>query len=71
MANTKGGEMMAELKFKGYCAEHGIKNTDIAKVLGITANSVSRKINGRLPWTLSQVKVLCEKYGISSDIYFR
>ena len=62
---------MAELKFKGYCTEHGIRQAEIAKVLGITAGNVNRKMNGHQPWTLSQVKTLCEHYGISSDIYFR
>lgn len=58
------------LKFKGYCAERGIKQTDLAELLEITVGSVNEKINGKQPFTLAQVKIICEKYGISADEYF-
>ena len=58
------------LKFKGYCAEHNIKQKDIADALKITRQNVNRKINGKEPFTLEQVKTLCKKYGISADEYF-
>lgn len=58
------------LKFKGYCAEHGIKQSEIAELLGITVSNVNLKLNDKQPFTLEQVKQLCEHYGISADIYF-
>lgn len=58
------------LKFKAYCAEHKIKQAEIAELLEITVQSVNRKLNGREPFTLSQVKMLCIHYGISADEYF-
>ena len=58
------------LKFKGYCAEHNIKQKDIAELLGITPQTVSRKMNGKEPFTLDQVKTICAHYGISADEYF-
>ena len=58
------------MRFKGYCAEHNIKQGEIAELLGITIQSVNRKINGKEPFTLEQVKTLCEHYGISADEYF-
>lgn len=58
------------LKFKGYCAENRIKQTEIAELLGITVQSVNNKINGRQEFTLPEVKLLCTHYGISADIYF-
>ena len=58
------------LKFKGYCAENGIKQSEIAKLLGITVQSANRKLNGKEPFMLSQVKILCEHYKISADEYF-
>lgn len=58
------------LKFKGYCAENGIKQSEIAEILGITTQSVNRKLNGKEPFKLSQVKILCEHYKISADEYF-
>lgn len=59
------------LKFKGYCAEHGIKQKEIAEVLNIkSVSNVSRKMNGKTPFSLEQIKKLCTKYGISADEYF-
>lgn len=61
---------MAELKFKGYCAEHNIRQKEIAEVLGINIANVNEKINGKQQFTLEQVKILCKEYGISADEYF-
>lgn len=58
------------LKFKGYCAERGIKQAEIAETLGIDISNVNLKLNGKQDFTLSQVKTLCEKYEISADEYF-
>lgn len=58
------------LKFKGYCVEHGIKQAEIAEILGIDISNANRKINGAQDFTLAQVKTLCEHYGISADEYF-
>lgn len=58
------------LKFKGYCAEHGIKQSEIAELLGITISNVNEKMNGKQPFTLEQVRILCEHYKISADEYF-
>ena len=57
-------------KFKGYCVENGIKQTDIANILGLSKSAVNRKMNGHEPFTLEQVKVLCRHFNISADIYF-
>jgi antitoxin component HigA of HigAB toxin-antitoxin module len=61
---------MAALKFKGYCAEHNIKQKEIAEVLGINIANVNEKINGKQQFTLEQVRTLCLKYEISADEYF-
>lgn len=58
------------LKFKGFMAENGIKQQEIAELLGIDIATANQKINGKQPWTLPQVKALCEKYNIVADIYF-
>ena len=62
--------MMDELRFKGYCASHNIKQAEIAEVLGIKVTNVNEKINGKQPFTLEQVKILCAHYQISADEYF-
>lgn len=58
------------LKFKGYLAENGIKQNEIAELLGIELATANQKINGKQPWTLEQVKALCEHYNLVADIYF-
>lgn len=64
----KGGVRV--LKFKGYCAERKIKQSEIADLLQITVQTVNRKLNGAEPFTLEQVKTLCKHYEISADEYF-
>ena len=58
------------LKFKGYCVERKIKQSEIAELLKITVQSVNRKLNNKEPFTLEQVITLCKQYGISADEYF-
>lgn len=58
------------LRFKGYCAEHNIKQKEIAELLDITLENVNAKMNGRLEFTLAQVKTLCNHFNISADYYF-
>ena len=61
---------MDKLRFKGYMAQHKISQKDVAKLLGVTPQSAYNKVNGREPFTLSQVKTICETYNISADEYF-
>jgi len=63
-------EESKNLKFKGYMAEHNIKQTDIAELLGLDLSNVNLKINGKQPWTLLQVKQICLKFNISANDYF-
>ena len=58
------------LKFKGFCTERKIKQSEIADLLGITVQSVNRKLNEKEPFTLEQVKTLCKRFEISADEYF-
>ena len=58
------------LKFKGYLAEHNIKQREVAEILGIKVQNLNKKLNGKEPFTLAQVKILCKHYGISADEYF-
>ena len=58
------------LKFKGYCVEHNIRQSEIADLLGITISNANEKLNGKQPFTLDQVKILCAHYEISADEYF-
>lgn len=64
------GDEKKVLKFKAFCVERKIKQTEIAKLLGIKAQSVNRKLNEKEPFTLEQVKILCQTFQISADEYF-
>lgn len=58
------------LKFKAYCIEHNIKQKELAELLGITVSNVNLKLNGKEPFTLSQIRIICKHYKISADEYF-
>lgn len=60
---------MLENKFKGWCAAHNIKVKEIAELLEIAPNNASEKINGKQNFTFAQIKTICERYGISADIF--
>lgn len=59
------------LKFKGWLVEHGIKQSEIAELLDIDLSNVNEKLNGKQDFTTAQIRTLCQKYDISSDIFFR
>lgn len=58
------------LKFKGYCAENNIKQSEVAEILEITPQTANKKINGKERFTFEQVQTLCRHYNISADEYF-
>lgn len=60
---------MAENKFKGWCAAHGVKVKDIAELLDIAPSNASEKMLGKQNFTLPQIKLICKKYSISADIF--
>lgn len=61
---------MDTLKFKAWLVEHNIKQKDLAKLLDITPENLSAKLNGKQDFTLAQVKIICSTYHISADVYF-
>lgn len=61
---------MEELRFKAWLVQNQIPQQDIADLLGISLQMANAKINGREDFTLSQVKKICKKYGISADEFF-
>lgn len=71
----QGGELIKRLihspynRLKGFAVEKGIKYSDIAAVLGVTAATVSLKINGISDFYLNEQKLLEEKFAMTSDIF--
>lgn len=59
------------MKFKAYLVEHGIKQSEIARMLGITRSALNQKIHRKgNNFTIQEVSVICKTLGISMDEYF-
>lgn len=65
----RGEKMEKILSFKAWMAANGVKQKDLAKLLGLSLNSTNMKVNGKLDFSLEQIKVICSTYGISADIF--
>lgn len=63
---------MGYSKLKGFFVEKGIRQEEIAALLGIPKASVNLILNGRAgrDFKGKQIKKICETYGISADVYF-
>lgn len=46
----------------GEMAKHGDTQKSLAKLLGITYASVSRRLSGKSEWSISEIDILCEYY---------
>lgn len=60
---------MDNKRFKAWLVENGIKQSEVAEVLGITPQLCNAKVNGKQPFTLAQVKKLCQQYKISANFF--
>ena len=50
---------------------YGKTNSDVGKILGISTNSVSFKLNGKSPFTLDEIKKLADEFNCSLDYLAR
>lgn len=58
-------------KFKAFLDEKGIKQEELAELLGKTATCVNQNLNGTGgDFSLNDVRTICRAYEISSDTYF-
>ena len=59
-------------KLKAKIMENEFTRADVAKMLGISANSLSRKLNGKTEFVLSEVVGLCDILNIDKpcEIFF-
>ncbi len=57
-------------KFKGWLRENGLTYSDLANLLGLNESTVSFKINGQSDFYLSEIRVIKQKYHLTSDIFF-
>lgn len=59
---------MSDLKFKGWLVINGITQRELAEVLGISFQSVNKKVNGKEDFSMDQARAICNKYHISADL---
>lgn len=57
------------LTFKAWMVSNDIKQAEIAELLCISLQAVNLKVNGKQEFTLPQVRMICQKYGISADLF--
>ena len=57
-------------KLKGAMAEKGISQADIAKILGLSTNSVSAKINGKVDFKVGEMQKICDFLQVDPHIFF-
>ena len=62
-------EIIKNGAFKGWCAAHGVRQREIADLLGICIQSANNKMNGKQEFTLPQIRTICEHYNLSADIF--
>lgn len=51
-------------KLRAKIKEKGLSQEEVAKKIGISANSLSRKLLGKRDFSLSEVTALCDTLGI-------
>lgn len=57
---------MKEVKYPGLLAEmakHGDKQKSLAKLLGLSAPSISKRLLGKKEWSIGEIEKICEYYG--------
>ena len=59
---------MADLNFKAWLVINGITQRELAEVLGLSFQSVNKKVNGKEDFTLDQARKICKHYHISADL---
>ncbi|KIO62090.1 hypothetical protein B4065_3310 [Caldibacillus thermoamylovorans] len=58
-------------KIKAFLVENGIKHKDVAKLLDVAPNTVSKKLNGfGGDFTLGDAKLLHSNFGIPISYFF-
>ena len=58
-------------KFKAFLDENGINQREVAELLGKSPSALNQNLNGTGgDFSISEIRVICKKYGISADEYF-
>lgn len=60
---------MPELTFKGWMAANKVSQRELAKFLGVSYQTINKKVNGKEDFTMKQARAIVEKYKASADIF--
>lgn len=58
--------MTDTLKLKALIVEHGYTQKDVAKMLGLSAQSLNKKIHNKTEFKASEISRLCAVFGIEN-----
>ena len=56
---------MKKIKYPGLVAEmarRGITQKDIGKIIGVPHGCISRRMNGEIEWSISEIETLCDYF---------
>lgn len=67
---SKSMERVKYTKFLAWMDENNVTAAEIAELLGITAPTMSKKLNGFVEFRVSEIRLICNRYHISADTYF-
>lgn len=56
MMDAKYPKLLEEMK------KHGETQKTLAQLLGLTTATISRKLAGKIEWSLGEVETICEHY---------
>lgn len=58
-------------KFKAWMQENGIRQDELAEIIGKSRNVVNQKLNGTGgDFTMEEVRKICQYFKISADTFF-
>ena len=60
---------MTALKFKAWMVANRVTQRELAELLDLSLTSINKKVNGKEDFSLAQIRTICEKYGLSADIF--
>ena len=60
----------AYVNLRAEIARNGDTLNTLSQVLGVSTGSVSKRLNNDVEWTISEIKLLCERYNKSFEELF-
>lgn len=63
--------MTETMTFKAWLVINKVSQRELADLLGLSQQSVYLKVNGKVDFTLPQIKKICDTYGVSADIFLK